>query len=364
MEIELTTLSADEYRKIRSGRMTPAMAAEYLRSGHLTLRSFGSTLQEMYPGDDLQSRLTAAFLADSPGANGDSVSRKIRNWLSGQNAPGNREDIFHIAFALSLSEAQANHLLGICTDYGIHYREGRDLVYAWFLRAGRRYEEARDFYAALPPVPRPSQIPDDPNFPVTHELRNDVLRIQSPEELREYYISHLDQFGVLHMRAYSYFQRYLNQLIHPTSALDGGQEPDYSMDAVMEQYFSLRMPSGKKRSGYTVVQKLIKQNWPNTTSLKNIRNHKEDVPRKLILLLYVITENVLGDDYREMDEDYISMDERVEDHWWSLNAILADCGMPRLDPRMPTDWLVLYAIAADDEPMSERLKQVIECIFD
>lgn len=363
MEIELTPLSADEYRVIRSGRMTPAMAAEYLRSGQLSLRSFGRTLQEMCPETNLQSRLAAAFLPDSPGSSPDSVNRKIRNWLSGQNTPGSREDIFHIAFALSLSEAQANYLLGICTDYGIHYREGRDLIYAWFLRRGGSYREARDFFAALPPVPRLTQVPEDPYSHLTHELQHDVLRIQTTEELYAYYVSHLNQLGILHMRAFSYFQRYMNQLIHPTSALTGVTEPDYSMDAVMEQYFSLRMPSGKKRTGYSIVQKLVKQNWPNTTSLKNIRNHREDVPRKLILLLYVVTENVLGDNYSELDEDYISIDERVEDHWWSINAILADCGMPRLDPRNPTDWLVLYAIAADNEPMSQRLEKVIECIF-
>lgn len=364
MEIELKTLSADEYRRICSGRMTPAMAAAYLRSGQLKLRSFGSILQEMCPGTDLQSRLTAAFLADSPGSNAESVGRKIRNWLSDQNMPGSRETIFHIAFALSLSEAQTNYLLGVCTDYGIHYREGRDLVYAWFLRRGGSYREARDFFSTLPPVPHMTQVPDNPNSHLTHELQNDVLRIQTPQELYAYLISHWDRLGILHLRAFSYFQRYLNQLIRPTSSLDGIAEPDYSIETVMEQYFSLRVPSGKKRSGYTVVQKLIKQNWPNATSLKNIRNQKEDVSRKLILLLYVITENVLGSDYLELDEDYICLEERVEDHWWTLNAILSDCGMPRLDPRNPTDWLVLYAIAADDEPMSERLEKVIECIFE
>jgi len=363
MEMELAELAAEEYRRICSGRMTPAMAAEFLRSGQLRLRSFGSILREMCPGVDLQSRLSAAFLSDSPGGRADAVSRKIRNWLSGQNTPGSREDIFHIAFALSLSEPQANYLLGICTDYGIHYREGRDLVYAWFLRRGGSYRQARDFFEALPPVPRMTQVPENPNAHLTHELQNEVLRIQTSEELRAYFVSHLNQFGILHMRAFSYFQRYLNQLIHPTSALDGIAEPDYSMDAVMKEYFSMRMPSGKNRSGYTVVQKLVKQNWPNATSLKNIRNYKEDVSRKLILLLYVITENVLGDGYSELDEDYICLEERVEDHWWTLNAILSDCGMPRLDPRNPTDWLVLYAIAADDEPMSQRLEEVIEHIF-
>lgn len=43
--------------------------------------------------------------------------------------------------------------------------------------------------------------------------------------------------------------------------------------------------------GYTAVQKLLKHNRPNTTALKNIGNRKEDVPRKLLLLLCIVTEN-------------------------------------------------------------------------
>ena len=37
--------------------------------------------------------------------------------------------------------------------------------------------------------------------------------------------------------------------------------------------------------------------------------------------------------------------------------------MPLLDPRNATDWLVLYAITAEDEPMSERMEQVIDHIY-
>ena len=59
----------------------------------------------------------------------------------------------------------------------------------------------------------------------------------------------------------------------------------------MSTYLSMRMPSQRKRSHYSLMQKLIKQNWPNTTAIKNIRGHVEDVPRKLLLLLYVVTED-------------------------------------------------------------------------
>lgn len=340
------------------------MAAEYLKEGRIVLRAFCDVLRDMYPLPDLQDRLIAGFQADD-GTDPRSVGKKVRNWLKGQNRPTSREDVFRIAFALGLSEEHANHLLGLCTDYGIHYREGRDVVYAWFLRTGRTYPEARDFLAALPEPPRPDNTaPPEAGGHLTREIQAAFQRVSSPQELRMCYLENLERFGCLHLRAYSYFEKYLGQLLHPVSCWDGETEPDYSLEAVMDSYFSLRMPSGRSRSGYTAVQKLIKHNWPNTTALKNIRSRKEDVPRKLLLLLYVVTENVLDDSYHELDEEYITMQERLEDHWWTLNAILTDCGMPTLDPRNPTDWLVLYALTADGESMSERMEQVIEKIYD
>lgn len=198
---------------------------------------------------------------------------------------------------------------------------------------------------------------------VTQELRDAFLLAHTEDDLRECYLSNLPLMGHLHFRAYHHFQEYLDQLIHPASAWGGMKEPDYSIEAVMEQYLTMNMPSIRSRGSFTVIQKLLKKNWPSATSLKNIRMHKEDVPRKLLLLLYVVTENVLDGEYHEIDEEYISPEDKLEDHWWALNAILADCGMPPLDPRNATDWLILYSLAADDEPMSQRMEQVIECMF-
>ena len=359
---ELTLLSENEYERLSSGEMSPAMAAKYLQEG-VRLRSFDEVLRGLYPGGDLQARLTEALLRAEPEANPENVGRSVRNWVSGHSKPTRREDIFKIAFALELSEGQANRLLGICTDYGVHYRNGRDVVYAWFLRTGGAYCEARDFFTALPEMPRLDSLPDNGSPHLTRELQSAFLQVHSKAELRECYIDNLGSFGALHLRAYEYFRRYLDKLVHPVPAWTGMEEPDYSMEAIMELYFSMHMPSSRSRCGYSVVQRLIKNNWPNTTALKNIRSRKLDVPRKLLLLLYVITENVVDGEYRETDEDYLSPRERLDDHWFALNAIRADCGMPPLDPRNATDWLVLYAVTATDESMSERMERVIEHMF-
>lgn len=363
MAIDLTQMSNDELSRISSGHLTPSMAAEYLKEGRIALRSFPDVLRVLYSKPDLQQKLTEAFQAAAPESAPASVARKVRNWLGGQNKPASREDVYLIAFALGLTEGQTGALLGYCTDYGIHYREPRDLVYAWFLRTGRPYGAAKAFLESLPPAEAGEAEPKSGQN-ITQQLQSRHIFLQTEEELRDFYLENRHLLGQNHSRAYHYFSRYLNKLIHPDPSWDGDQEEAYSLDAVMELYLSLQMPSGKDRSGYTVCQKLIKRNWPNTTALKNIRAGREDVPRKLLLLLYVITENVLDMEYSELDEDYLTIEERLEDHWWTINAILNDCGMPQLDPRNASDWLVLYSLTATDEAMSERMEQVIEYMFE
>lgn len=365
LEIHLTERAAAEYERISSGTMTPEMASEYLRDGRITLRTFSESLRDIYPHPDIGLRLTDSFRAYEPRVSPEAVSKKVRGWLDGKSRPSRREDVFRIGFALDLSESDVGHLLGQCTGYGIHYRDPMDAVYTWFLRNDRGYDEAREFYSSLPPIDSAAGYIEAPgNAHITSELRNALMTSRTVEELREAYLANMGRFGELHLRAYKYFEKYMNLLMHPEAGWDGDGAVDYSLETVMEKYLTLHMPSGRSRGGYSVTQKLLKRNWPNATALKNIRAHREDVPRKLLLLLYVITENVVDGEYSELDEDYLSISERLRQHWWVLNAILIDCGMPALDPRNATDWLIMYALTADgDESMSERMSQVIDHLF-
>lgn len=363
MTDELTHTSQREYDTILYGNMSPQMAASYLRQGKLSVRSFSAVLHALAPGMDLVSRLSAFYCMILPDRKPASLRRTIQNWVRGKSVPSSREDFFRIAFALSLSEGQLNYLLGMCQDYTIQYRCGREAVLAWFLRYGYGYQEAIAFLASLPSE-KDTISGDTPNMGrLTQELRSEFLQAHTLAELRICYLRNLERLGQRHLRGYYYFNSYLKQLIHPTSVL-GEREPDYSIDHVMELYLSMQMPSGRRRSNYSLVQKLIKYNWPNSTAIKNIRNQVEDVPRKLLLLLYVVTENsVFREDYREIDEEYITLEERVQDHWWTLNGMLSDCSMAPLDLRNPFDWLILYAISAEEEAMSERLEGVIRELY-
>ena len=133
MNRQLTVTSAAEYNRVLYGHMSPAMAVAYLQDNQLPVRTFSDVLHQMYGGDDLQVRLTDFFLSEMPDVNPPSVVRKIKNWLTDKNLPTNREDIFRIGYALGFGESQLDYLLSLCTDYGIQYRDGHDVVYAWIL---------------------------------------------------------------------------------------------------------------------------------------------------------------------------------------------------------------------------------------
>ncbi len=100
MSVEPTRLSSNEYQKLISERMTPATAASYLKEQRVVLRTFVEMLKEFYPAGDILPRLIAAFMESDPDANAESVSRRVRNWLSGKNRPTSQKYIFQIAFAL------------------------------------------------------------------------------------------------------------------------------------------------------------------------------------------------------------------------------------------------------------------------
>ncbi len=364
MSVELSIESENEVGSILYGHMSPQKAAEYLYAKNISSRSFSETLASMYSGENALDMLISFYLIIEPGVNLQSLKKRLRNWLSDKNQPNDREDFFRIAYALRLGIENLNFLLGLCTDYGIQYRNGRELVLSWFLNKGYGYSEACEFYKTLDPVTEMNTIEPGVTSRITHEIHNEFSSVQSVSDLRKLYNSYGKKLGTLHIRSYYYFDKFFSQLVSPTQ-YSGADEQSYSIDDVMNSYLSMNIPSGRDRTGYSLIQKLIKHNWPNTTSLKNIRNHTEDVPRKLLLLLYVATENSLDSDpYRETDEEYITLEERVKDHWWTINAMLGDCGMALLDTRNASDWLILYSIAAEpDEAMSERMENVISELY-
>lgn len=318
--------------------------------------TFGNTIRKLYPHEDIKEKLLSAFCSPDQ-TDRSSIDRKIRNWLNGNNAPQNREDIFICAFALSLSEQDASALLGVCCDSIIHYRNPRELTYAYALRTGYSYEQAVQLFESLPDRAEAATLP--PTV-YTTAIRRSFAPAADEAEFIAAYIAHLNVLGEFHNKAYLYFKRYMSVILSP----DEGEE-DYSIERVIETYLRPYENSGRDRKKLDQVQKLVRRAFPNATDLRSMLTRRMDIPRKLLLLLYIVTENSFDDIYSERDEEYVTADERFEEHWWGINLMLNDCGMPTLDPLNPFDRLILYALNTEneDESMLERFDAIVNYLF-
>lgn len=351
---------------LSGGEKTPAELVAFLNEGAM-FRQFDQVLRQVYPGEDLAGRLIGGMteICDDAPAN---TARKVQNWLKGRNVPQNRETLFQICFILGLDEYSASKLLGTASETGIHYRNLDELVYAFGLRTGMGYPEALALKEKMQGKYRlqPEQGTDAAGRPAiyTRQVKDAFSQVAQLNELEEFFSEYGASLGQLHETAYCKFVELMDLLQKP-EGLSGEEERKYSVEEVMETYMRMHVPDTKRTKDFTLLQRLIKKYWPNSSSLQNMRRRKEDVSRKVMILLYLVTEAFDDDEglvYMDEEEDSGTILEmRLE----RMNLFLDRYGMNGLDPGNPFDFLVLYAMRAQEgECVSERMAAALESLFD
>lgn len=364
--MNLTLMSKNEYRHIADSCMTADEAFEYM-SRTLPLRTFGEVLEQFAGDMDLKRILTDALCEYSPHISRDSVSRKVRGWLSGKYEPSDRETYLQICFALKLDEEKARDFLGCCSDCGFHYRNPRELTYSFALRAGMNYSDAVELYNSLPTLPGESV--DEPVY--TEQIYNEFYKISTVDGFKSFYADNINKLGVLHNTAYKYFATFMQCLRDPDvsrRALFGdgaGASERFSVEQITDKYLRMNVPSGRASGKYTYIQKMIKKYWPCATSIKNMLNRAEDVTRKTLILLYLITEGIAPEvNYDFVLGDELTPAERFGEHYDRLCIMLTDCAMALPDPRNVFDWAVLYAVKMNNsEEIRDEMQTLMSRIF-
>lgn len=359
--MELTLTSQNECDRIADTYMTSDEAFEYM-SKTLPLRTFGEVLARFADTVNLKKTLTDALCEYTSRISRDSISRKVRGWITGQYEPSDRETYFQLCFALRLSEEKAQEFLSYCTNGGFHLRDPRELTYAFALRTGMSYPDAVGLYDSLPKLPEHPN--EDPVY--TSELLTEFKGIASVDEFLRFYIDNIDKLGSLHNTAYKYFTTFIKCLKRPDDDSDTNGSSEISYDRLMWEYIRMDVPSNSATGSYTYVQKMIKKYWPSATNIKNMMNRKEDVSRKVLILLYLITEGIAPDvKYDFVYNDKLSPAERFGEHYERLRIMLTDCGMSPPDPRNVFDWAALYAVKMNNsDEIHGEMKALIESIFE
>lgn len=344
------------------------MTVEEFLKGKVSFWKFSKLLMQIYQKEEPLSQRLIRKLTEYNGDEGkERIARKVRNWMHDRNLPQNREELFKICFALELDEKSADMVLGIAAESGIHYRNARELVYAYSLRKGMDYPEAAECAKRLGVdmlngfsgrAEVRNLCAEFPAEALTGHIRSRFDRIKSEKDLQNFFEVHREKFGIQHRTAYRKFRKMLESLLCPSQG-EGllPNEQDYSIKKVVEQYLRMGVPYDRRSGGYTQLQRTLKQHWPSAKSICEMCSGKADVDRKTLLLLYLATEGEGGTEISEPGS--------VMEHQRRMDLMLAQCGMPALNIHCPFDYLILLAVRKEEEDdfISGRMEKMLRKIF-
>ena len=368
----------------------PDISIDAFMRGEISFWRFSRLLQEVYQGKEpLGRRLTEKLLEyghlkipDVPSweqeetctvrgetEDREQIARRVRNWMHDRNLPKNREELFKICFALELDEKRAETVLGMTAESGIHFRNPRELIYAYCLRKKIEYPEAVRMVKKYwkDPVPfggmqHREYLRKDGDREGTADLtgyiRSRFEKINSEKELEDFFRQKGGKFGLHHNTAYRKFRKMLSFLVHP--AAPGDFLPDeqiYSIRKAVDQYLRMGVPYDKKSGRYTWIQREIKQHWPSAKTIYEMCARRRDVDRKTLLLLYLATEGE-GEIRQEEQKSFA-------EHHRRMDLMLCECGMPVLNIHSPFDWLVIQAVRQENEDdfIGLRMERMIRKIY-
>ncbi len=366
-ESKLSMLSQNELNSLLFQVITFEDALRYLNE-ELRIRTFAETVSaftNLQDERDLRRYLNESLcdIETSLGAsaNSESISRNTRNWFSGKTLP-DRDNCIKICFALGLSEQASKAFMLFATEEGFHFRNPQDLAILFGLRTRMDYAGTLSLIQSMKPVSLNAEPDGEPVF--TKAVEDVFSQVYDRDAFLTFYEENCAVLGNLHNTAYyKCFLPFMNTLICPQVSDCFEKERKYSVEEVVHNYLRMSIPLEKTTAKHAVLQKTIKKYWPNTASIIRMRNRTEDVTRKILLLLYLVTGGQTHAPECCSDDDLYDT-EQFEAHFWKLNAMLSDCGFSLLDPRNMFDWLILYCLkVGEDELMSERLQGLLSRVF-
>jgi len=364
----------------------------------------------------------------------DGTEHKIRNWLSGNNTPKRIDLIkicFALGFDGKTSENESlkkidknpDNLMKYDSEGIFHVREPIEAVFLWFLKNGGTFEEAHKFIMdnsiKLYEFNDSAQVDEEADF--TKLVRYDFEKVTADSQsFFDFLEKNKSRFGSLHNRAYKNFRDYYMYLANPKDPLFdaatvtgtergknsifekekilNGREKykelygeenlsDYgekSCAAIVDEYLWLgldikleyKLKQNKntdenklKLEKYNEMQKMIGYLTGEKT-IGSMMRRKRDITRKILLLLYVMTQGMTNDihEYEDINAD-LKPSEIMEEHASRINDMLYESGFGELDPRNKFDWLILYSLKVSlneneilevDNPLFERFKSIFE----
>ncbi len=361
----MAALSAQAFRSAMTLNASAANASAALAA--VSARSFADILYQFAEREAVREILVDGLCRFDPGRVRASMDKKVRGWLSGKNRPTAREDLWELCFVLKLDETEADAFLAMAGEAGIHWRDPRELTWAFALRKGMTWPQAAALLGRVfPGEENGSAAPYGDTF--TPAVRREAALLDTEEQLARYLKDARSRLGTYHNRAYRQFMAYLALLEKPCSPL--AEEESYTVRRIVETYLDNRLPAGWDKRKLDEKRQRILSGWPDEVSLSRMKTGRTDVNRKTMMLLFLATdggEDLSGDGEEDAEEEN-DPDADFRSSFMRMNRMLSSCGFCMLDSRNPFDWVAIYCMKAAGSPdaiegLSERLSRILETLF-
>ncbi len=313
-----------------------------------------------------------------------SAEKRVRGWFQGKHGVEKR-DAIELCYILRLSLEQADDFVAMLAEERLHWRDPEEIIDIYALAHRCSYSQAcamKERLLPLLPNTRESKTPEEKDF--TSLVKQDVLLLNSEEELKSFLVKSCSRLGRLHNNAYRLFVDRLSLLeAPPPDYIEGDEKGMTIRDILLEYMYAGNITEAKDKAHRTkkgqateenayilsVAQKSILRHWPDETTLSKMKSRAVDVTRKVLILLLLATEegfhsNLSEEDWLYEETEEYSREEVFADVYGRLNQTLLDCGFSALDARSPFDWMVLYSICVEDMfDADARMSAMIHSMF-
>lgn len=366
----MTVISKRAFENAAALDLSAGNAAQILAT--IPARSFSDILMRFAPEEAGREKLVDGLCGNDPSRSRASMDKKVRGWLSGKYQPTAREDLLELCFILKLSVEEADAFLAATSEEGMHWRDPKELTYAFALRKSMTYPEATALLTRV--IPKENVKTKETREAFTSVVQREAAGLETEGELKQYLLDAGEKLGTFHNRAYQQFMEFLSLLEQP-HAVSVDKEDNFTVRRIVETYLDNRFPSDWDKKKLDDKRRGILAGWPDEVALSRMKTGKIDVNRKTLILLFLatdggeeITDDWQEDVYWDEDEEESDADADFCSSYIRMNQMLSSCGYRMLDPRSPFDWVVIYCLRVSSDPdamegLSERLSEMLEVLF-
>lgn len=364
----------------------------YVRPVRETLAKYAN--KSLDDPNALRTYIVEKLLEQNPeGIKRDSIDRKVQMWMENDVQSIRKDGAIQVSFALGLTLEEADAFLQRVCGGRLHGRDPEEIIFLFALKEGLSYSAALALQREMEAKGFLAREKSGDEKLLTSIVRRDLDSLGGTADLENFLREYQGRLGSFHNTAYKMFTEYLKLLTD--TKLDKEQDDEnkenknknkkeedeeghMSVREVTDVYLHEKLIPRIQRTAknnpeagnlvLSALQRNIKQNWPDETTLSKMLNRKMDVSRKVLILLFLATDGELDDnyEYKEEDEIFDEEEEVFEDAYSRMNEMLVNCGFAPLDPRCAFDWMVLYCMCADAEDsflIDGHIRRFLEEIF-